>query len=229
MTTRRLKGIIFDIDGTLIDSNDHHAAAWQEAFSHFDRDFSYDLVRSQIGKGGDLLVPDLLQARDLQRFGEELREYRKRIFKKKYMEKIRPFEGIRELFESLRSDGFRLILASSAAPDEVEYYSRLVGIEKLLEGSTSAEDAELSKPSPEIFQAALEQLGTEVSDTITVGDTPYDVLASHRATLPIIAVRSGGFPEEQLEKAEFLFDRATAIPEKMPEIEEYFRQLQEDH
>ena len=218
----RLQGLIFDIDGTLVDSNDIHTRCWLEAFAHFDKEFPYDVMRNQIGKGGDLLVPDLLRAKEMRQFGEKVKKYRGELFKKKYMETVQPFPRIKELFEFLRGRGVKLAFASSANPDEVEYYTRLLGVGDLLEGSTSKRDARHSKPSPEIFEAALERIGTDDAFTMIVGDTPYDILAAHRASVPVIAVLSGGFARELLAKAEFLFEKAEDIMRKIDEIDAYF-------
>lgn len=218
----KLQGLIFDVDGTLVDSNEGHARAWIEAFEHFDKHFEYGDVFAHIGKGGDLLVPDLLNAKEMQRFGEKVQKYRRDLYKKKYIEEVKPFPRVREIFESLRSRGVRLALASSSNLDEVEYYTRLLAVGDLLQGSTSKNDAEFSKPSPEIFRAALERVGTDDAFTMTVGDTPYDVLASHRCALPIIAVLSGGFGPDALSKAEFLFDGVEDIVRKIDDIDAYF-------
>jgi HAD superfamily hydrolase (TIGR01549 family) len=217
-----LQAIIFDVDGTLVDSNDLHTDCWVEAFAHFGKRVDRDVMRSQIGKGGDLLVPDLCNAREMQRFGEALKKYRGELYKESYMPRVKPFPRVRELFEQLRKRGLKLALASSANPGEVEYTTQLLGVGELLEGSTSKHDAKLSKPSPEIFRAALDQIGTAVETTMTVGDTPYDILASHRAALPIAAVLSGGFGRELLSKAEWTFDGVEQLVGEIDTIDEYF-------
>ena len=218
-----LKGLIFDIDGTLVDSNDIHTECWLEAFEHFGKSIPYDVMRGQMGKGGDILVPDMLNAREMREFGEKLKKYRPELFKKKYMERVKPFPRIRELFEELSERGIKLALASSSNKDEVSYYTRLLGVGDLLEGSTSKHDAEMSKPSPEIFEAALERIGTDPALTMTVGDTPYDILASHRCALPIAAVLCGGFERKLLAKAEFLFDSVEDLVRKIEEVDAYFQ------
>jgi HAD superfamily hydrolase (TIGR01549 family) len=218
----KLKAIIFDIDGTLVDSNDMHVRCWIEAFEHFGKHFEWDVIRHQIGKGGDLLVPDLLNAREMRTFGETLKKFRTELFKRNYMKEVKPFPRVRELFETLHGRGIKLALGSSSNQDEVQYYTELLGAGDLVEGSTSKRDADLSKPSPEIFQAALEKLGTEADNTLTVGDTPYDILASHRASLAIAAVLSGGFERELLTKAEFLFDDVGELVKEIDRIDEYF-------
>lgn len=218
-----LKGLIFDIDGTLVDSNDIHTECWLEAFEHFDKSIPYDVMRSQMGKGGDILVPDMLNAREMREFGEKLKKYRPELFRKKYMERVKPFPRVRELFEELSERGIKLALASSSNKDEVSYYTRLLGVGDLLEGSTSTQDAKMSKPSPEIFEAALERIGTDPALTMTVGDTPYDILASHRCALPIAAVLCGGFERQLLAKAEFLFDSVEDMVRKIEEVDAYFQ------
>lgn len=219
---KNLEAMILDVDGTLVDSNDFHAEAWQRAFSHFGKDLPFDLIRSQIGKGGDLLVPDLLDARDMQKFSKQLKDYRKKLFREQYLQKVRPFDGTKDVLETLHERGMRLFLASSADPDDVKHFTALIGIENLIEGSTSSADVEFSKPSPEIFEAALEKLGTAAERSLVVGDTPYDVLAAHRASLPVAAVLSGGFDRGTLDKAEFLFDDLADLLRRFEEVETYF-------
>ncbi|HUP46205.1 MAG TPA: HAD family hydrolase [Thermoanaerobaculia bacterium] len=218
----QLQGILFDVDGTLVDSNDIHARCWLEAFDHFGKKLDLDTVRHQIGKGGDLLVPDLLNAREMREFGEKLKEYRSDLFKERYMERVRPFPGITEALRELHGRGLRLALASSANRDEVQYYTDLLGAGDLIEGATSKGDVEFSKPSPEIFEAGLDRLGTDPARTLVAGDTPYDILAAHRAALPIAAVLCGGFERELLEKAEFLLADVRELVREIDRIDEYF-------
>jgi HAD superfamily hydrolase (TIGR01509 family) len=220
----RIKAMLLDIDGTLVDSNDKHADCWVEAFAHFGKTVEWPEVRDQIGKGGDLLVPDTLSAREMLTFGEDVKKYRGELWKERYMHTVQPFGGAREAIEALHARGIKLAFASSSNPDEVEYYVELLGAAPLLEGATSKEDAEFSKPSPEIFQAALEQLRSDPARTLAIGDTPYDVLAAHRVPVPIVAVLSGGFPRERLAKAEFLFDDVSAMVRELDKIDDYFRE-----
>jgi HAD superfamily hydrolase (TIGR01549 family) len=197
-----VKAVIFDIDGTLIDSVDLHARAWQEAFEHFGKQFPFEKVRYQIGKGGDQLLPVFLSEREIEEFGEELTEYRGELFKREYLPRVVAFPRVRELFERVLRDGKRVALASSAKKDELKEYKRIADIEDLVEEETSADDAEKSKPHPDIFEAALSQLGgVEPSDAIVVGDTPYDAEAARKAGVRTVGLLSGGFPEEDLRAA----------------------------
>ncbi len=220
----KLQALLLDIDGTLLDSNDIHAECWVEAFQHFGKTVPFDVVRHQIGKGGDLLVPDLCTAREMREFGEKVGKYRTDLFKKKYMKTVKPFPRVKQNLEALRARGVRLALASSANAGEVEYYTGLLGVADLIEASTSKDDAEVSKPSPDIFEAALESLGSDPKYTAVVGDTPYDILAAHRMALPVVAVRSGGFEEELLAKAEFLFENVEEMVREIDRVDDYFNQ-----
>jgi HAD superfamily hydrolase (TIGR01549 family) len=214
-----LQGIIWDVDGTLVDSNELHVNCWLEAFAHFGKRFDRDVIFQHIGKGGDQLVPDLLGAKEMRRFGKEVQSYRSKLFKQQYLPKVKPFAGIRELFQRLRERGIRMALGSSSDPEEVEYYTRLLEVADLIEGATSRKDAEHSKPSPEIFRAALERLGTDEARTLAVGDTPYDILAGHRVPLAVAAVLSGGFERELLTKAEFVFDDVHHLEREIDRID----------
>lgn len=218
----KLRALLLDIDGTLIDSNDKHTDCWVEAFAHFGKQVEWDVIRQQIGKGGDLLVPDTLNAREMRQFGEKLKKYRGELWKKNYMESVQPFPGVRESLHAFRDRGLKIAFASSSNPDEVEYYVSLLGADDLVEGTTSKEDAQLSKPSPEIFQAALEQVGNDPASTLVVGDTPYDILASHRACIAVAALLCGGFPRDLLTKAEFLFDDIPTLVKELATVDEYF-------
>jgi HAD superfamily hydrolase (TIGR01509 family) len=194
-----IEAFIFDIDGTLIDSNDFHAEAWQKAFAKYGKNFPFDKIRVQIGKGADTLLPVFLSEKEIREFGNEAAKARGEIFKNEYLARVKPFPQVRELFEKIKADGKKIALASSANEDEVEEYKKLANIEDLVEKSTSADDAEESKPEPDIFQAAIKLLGDPAPETIlVVGDTPYDAEAATKANLKIIGVLCGGFPEKDL-------------------------------
>jgi len=196
------KAVIFDVDGTLIDSVDLHARAWQEALAHFGKHFDFERVRYQIGKGGDQLMPVFLSQKELDEFGDELEEYRGELFKREYLSKVKGFPAVRELFQKVKDEGLQIALASSAKEDELKAYKKIADIEDLVEEETSSDDAEKSKPHPDIFEAALARLGDmPPAEAVVVGDTPYDAEAAGKAGLQTIGLLSGGFPEEDLRAA----------------------------
>ena len=194
--------VIFDIDGTLIDSVDLHAEAWQEALRHFGHDLPLGRIRSQIGKGGDLLLLELLPKDEVERRGEEIEKYRLELFRREYLHRVKPFPKVRDLFERIEADGKRIALASSAKAEELANYKRIAGIEDLVYAETSSDDAERSKPHPDIFQAALDRLdGIDPSSAIAVGDTPYDAEAAGKAGLRTVGLLCGGWSEKELLEA----------------------------
>ena len=194
-----VRSVIFDVDGTLIDSVDVHAQAWQDAFRDFGDAIPFDDIRSQIGKGGDQLMPVFLSRQEIEAKGEAIEKHRGKILRERYFPKIKTFPGVRDLFQRLRRDGLRIALASSAKQDELAFYKKVARIEDLVDVETSSDDAEKSKPHPDIFEAALSRLtGTDPADVIVVGDTPYDAEAASKAGLQTVGVLCGGFPEAEL-------------------------------
>lgn len=197
-----IKAVIFDIDGTLVDSVDLHAHAWQETFKHFGKEIPYEQVRHQIGKGGDQLMPVFFSQEELDEKGSEMEKYRGELFQRDYLPRVRAFPRVRELFEKIKDDELRLALASSAKEEELAAYKKIARIEDLVEEETSADDADKSKPHPDIFEAALDRLGDVLPrEAIVVGDTPYDAEAAGKINLRTLGVLSGGFPEAELRAA----------------------------
>ena len=197
-----IKAAIFDLDGTLVDSNDLHVQAWQETFRHFGKEIPVEELRKQIGKGGDQYLPVFLSEMEMRKIGKEVDEFRGRIFQKKYLPLVRPFPRVRELFERVRGDGKKIALASSGKADEVEHYQKLLGIEGLVDCQTTADDVAHSKPKADVFIAALRLLGHLAPDeAIAIGDTPYDIEAAKKIDLATIALLCGGFPEDELRDA----------------------------
>lgn len=192
---------IFDLDGTLLDSVDLHAKAWHEAMMKFGHDVSFEQARSQIGKGGDKLIPVFLSPAQQQDHGEELEAWRGRHFKNKYLPLIRPFSAVPELLLRVREAGIRLAVASSAKKDELETYLEIAGIGDLVEAAASSEDVDQSKPAPDLFQAVLAKLAIAGKDAAAIGDTPYDAEAAGKAGVASIGVLCGGFKEEELVRA----------------------------
>lgn len=196
-----LSAVIFDVDGTLVDSVDFHAAAWQKAFEQFGHRFDLRDIRGQIGKGGDQLLSVFLDEREIESRGEEIEDYRTALFKREYRPLVRGFSGSRPLLDRLRSDGIKVALGSSAKGDELKYYRKVAEIQDLDLVETSSDDAERSKPHPDIFQAALKRLDLPAEQCVVVGDTPYDAEAAGKAGLRTTGVLCGGFAEADLRAA----------------------------
>ncbi len=196
-----MKAVIFDVDGTLIDSVDLHAKAWQDSFAHFGVTVSFAAVRSQIGKGGDELVPTFLNKKQINEFGDELMEWRGEHFKNTYMSSVKPFHDSNHLLQRVKKSGKLTAVGSSAKKDELEYYLQLLNAKGLFDIVTSADDVDKSKPNPDIFAVALTKLQTSTSEAIVIGDTPYDAEAAKRIGLPTVGFLSGGFSKESLSVA----------------------------
>jgi HAD superfamily hydrolase (TIGR01509 family) len=197
-----LKAVIFDVDGTLVDSNLGHVEAWREAFAHYGKELSAEEVHAQIGKGGDQLMPVFLSQHELERFGQALEALRVEIFTRDYLPGVTPFPRVRELFERLKRSGVKIALASSSKEAEVEHHQKTLHVEDLVDVATSKDDVERSKPCPDIFETALARLdGVAPDEAIVVGDTPYDVIAAARCGMKTIALLCGGFPAEALREA----------------------------
>ena len=195
-----IEAVIFDVDGTLVDSVDMHAEAWQRAFAHFGYDLGFDEVRAQIGKGGDQLLPVFLDEDERARIGEALERYRGELFVSEYLDAVRGFPGAAELLEAVRARGIRIALASSAKGDELKVYKKAAGISDLTDVETCSDDAERTKPHPDIFQAALAKLGLSPDAAVVVGDTPYDAEAAAKAGIASVGVLCGGFPEAEIRR-----------------------------
>jgi len=194
-----LRAVIFDIDGTLVDSVDLHAQCWKEAFEHFGYDIPYGEIRYQIGKGGDKLLAMFLSEKEIGKRGHQIEEFRGELFQRKYVPRCKPFPKVLELFERLRDEGLKLALASSGKKDEVRKYGQLLGIETLIDASTSSDDAEKSKPDPDILQEARKKIGNvEPAECLYVGDSPHDAKAARRDGMPMVGVLCGGFSKKDL-------------------------------
>jgi HAD superfamily hydrolase (TIGR01509 family) len=196
-----LRAFIFDIDGTLVDSNQLHVDSWDRAFRKFGKQFPREALRAQIGKGSDQYLPQFLTEKELSDFGKQLDEYRSELFRKEYLPRVCPLPKVRELFQRIRDDHKKIVLASSGKKTDTNYYVKLLKIENLIEGYASADDADRSKPAPDIFTAALEKLNVRPAEGIAVGDTRFDVEAAAKVGLKTIALTCGGTAEQVLRRA----------------------------
>lgn len=197
-----IKAIIFDLDGTLVDSVKYHAEAWVKAFQKYDYEFSLETLSQQIGKGSEFIVGELLSEEEAEKLHSDIAQYRKEYYQENLLEKVQPFPKVKELFETIKADGIKLVLASSARKETIQHYQKLLEIEDLVDGATSTDDVEQSKPEPDIFTSALEKLGDIAKDeVIVVGDSPYDAIAANKIDLKTIGLLGGGFAAETLTDA----------------------------
>jgi HAD superfamily hydrolase (TIGR01509 family) len=193
-----IEAVIFDLDGTVVDSNELHVDAWTEAFRKFGKEFPRERLHRHIGKGGDKYLPEFLSEAELRAFGKELEHFRADLFKREYLNRVRPFPKVRELFQRIRADRKRIALASSGNEIEVAHYVNAAVVGEFVESRTSKSDVDNSKPSPDVFTSALNLLKVQPQDAVVIGDTPYDVVAAKKIGLPTIALLCGGFPEDEL-------------------------------
>jgi HAD superfamily hydrolase (TIGR01509 family) len=201
-----LHTVLLDIDGTLIDSNDAHARAWVDALAAHGYVVPFEQVRPLIGMGGDKLIPELTGLDPESDEAKRIGDTRSRIFLERELPTLRPTPGARELLEHMKSRGLELVVATSARKDEVDALLTQAGVADLIEAASSADDAERSKPDPDIVRAALRKVGRPASHSLMIGDTPYDIDAARGALVPIIALRCGGWDDESLAGAVAIYD-----------------------
>ena len=196
-----IKAVLFDIDGTLVDSNDLHVLAWEEAFDGVGVKFDRQMIHDQIGKGADMLVPTLLPETD-EAQQKKLGDAHGEVFKSKFLEQVQPFTRARDLLVRVKRDGQRVVLASSASKAELDHYLDLLDARDLVSATTTSEDVENTKPAPDIFATAMKKIAPVGADeVIVVGDTPYDIEAAGKCGVAAIGVRSGKFSDDVLLEA----------------------------
>lgn len=193
-----LRAVLLDIDGTLVDSNDAHAHAWEEALRHFGHDVPFEKVRALIGKGGDKLLAEAAGIDKETPHGKAIDQRRERTFKRDYLPRLKPFPEARELLRRLREEGLCLVVATSAQRAEMDALLELCGASELIDANTSSDDADKSKPDPDIIQAALRKADVSANEALMLGDTPYDLEAARRSGVETVAVRSGGWGDDAL-------------------------------
>jgi HAD superfamily hydrolase (TIGR01509 family) len=192
---------ILDIDGTLVDTNYHHAIAWYRAFRQHDIVLPLWLIHRHIGMGGDQMVAAITDEQTEREKGDDIRSAEKPLYLA-FIEEVATMEGARELIEQLKARGHTVILASSAKQDELDYYLDLLDARELVDGWTSSADVESTKPEPDLVQAALDKAGHDGDEpAVMVGDTPWDIIAAKNAGVSTLAVRTGGFGVDELREA----------------------------
>jgi HAD superfamily hydrolase (TIGR01509 family) len=191
---------VLDVDGTLVDSNYQHALAWYRALRSLGETFPVWRIHRLIGMGGDQLVAALGGQELEDRIGDEARE-RQGTEVDKLIGEVAPLPGARDLLLALKERGHRLVVASSGQPRHVDVALDLLGARDVADAWTSSEDAERTKPAPDLLQVALRKLGAPEDASVLIGDSTWDVEAAKRAGMPAIAVRSGGFGDDELRTA----------------------------
>jgi HAD superfamily hydrolase (TIGR01509 family) len=189
---------ILDIDGTLVDTNYHHAIAWYRAFRQHGIVLPLYRIHRHIGMGGDQLVEALAGKEAEEEKGDDLRAAEGPLYMA-MIEEVEPLEGARELIVELKDAGHSVVLASSAKEDEVEHYLDLLDARDLADDATSSADVENTKPEPDLVKAAIEKAGSD--EAVMVGDSTFDCEAAGRAGIETIAVLTGGFSPEELRDA----------------------------
>ncbi|MDP8944073.1 MAG: HAD family hydrolase [Actinomycetota bacterium] len=204
---------ILDIDGTLVDTNFHHALAWYRAFARHDIILPMWRIHRHIGMGGDQLVGSLAGEDVEERLGDDIREAEKPLYFE-LIHEVQPMDGARELIEDLKERDITVVLASSAKEDEIDHYIDLVGARDIADGWTSAGDVEVTKPQPDLVNVAMEKVGVE-GEAVMVGDSTWDCEAAARAEADSVGLLTGGFAVDEL-----MDSGAKAIFESLQELRE---------
>lgn len=201
----RVRGVILDMDGTLIDSNDAHARAWELALAELGQPVSFSEIRPLIGMGGDNLLPELGVVHDSE-LGEAVSARRSAVFRERFLPHLQPFPRARELVARMAEEGLSVVVASSAKESELKAMLERVGIAELIGAATSKDDADKSKPDPDTVEAALQRLELPSDAVVMLGDSPYDIDAATRAGVGVVALRCGGFDDDALHGALAIYD-----------------------
>jgi len=209
---------VLDVDGTLVDTNYHHALAWYRAFRRFDVTLPVWRLHRAIGMGGDQLVPSVAGEDFEADHGDAARAAWGEEFAP-LLDEVRPFEGVRELLTDLRSAGLRIVLASSGKPDHVEAYLDLFDGRDLADAWTTSEDVERTKPEPDLLGTAVERVGGGTA--FVVGDSVWDFEAAKRAGFAGYAIRTGGFAPDELTDA-----GAQEVFDSIPELRRFLAENQ---
>lgn len=200
-----MNGVVLDIDGTLIDSNEAHARAWTEALTDAGVPADYSQVRMKIGEGGDRLLPELTGIPADSELGKRIQDRRAEIFRWDFLPRLRALPGARALLQLLEDHGYRMIAVTSGSRPDTEALLRQAQLLDFLSDCVTGDDVDSTKPSPEGVQVALHRLGLPPGKVIMLGDTPYDVESANRAGVRAVAFTCGGWPAESLANATAVF------------------------
>jgi HAD superfamily hydrolase (TIGR01549 family) len=196
--THGIEVALLDIDGTLLDSTYHHSLAWGRAFAKAGHPVPLWKLHRHIGMGGDRLIPAVTSDEVAEELGDRLKELHKAAYDE-LIDETRLLDGSRELLEGLHGAGLRVVLASSSQPEHARHPLELLDADDRVDAWTTSEDAEESKPDPELLEKALARV--EGSRALMIGDSVWDVYAAAEVDIPTIGLLSGGFGEDELRQA----------------------------
>ncbi|BDI22581.1 HAD family hydrolase [Herbiconiux sp. L3-i23] len=200
MSEAKLQAVLFDIDGTLVDSNYLHVDAWMRAFAAVERYPDAAFVHEAIGLDSAKLLERLLGEEGETEVADRAKELHGEYYEAS-AERLRRFDGVRELFAAVRDRGFKVVLASSAPQEELDILLKVLEADDLIDAATTSSDVETAKPEPDVIGVALEKAGVEPDEAIMVGDTRWDIEAARRAGVDTIAVLTGGRGKTELVEA----------------------------
>jgi HAD superfamily hydrolase (TIGR01509 family) len=202
----QIHGVILDVDGTLIDSNDALASSWVDSLAQNGFHVPFEKIRPLIGMGGDKLLPKVIGVSKDSELGKRIDNTRGDIFMQQYFPQIKPFPGAKELIKRMRESGLKVTVASSAPKDQLEKSLELVGAADLIEEETSSKDVSKSKPSSQPVKETLQRAGLPPDEVVMIGDTPYDIESAKKVGVSSIAFRSGGWKDPDLAGAIAIYD-----------------------
>ncbi len=214
---KQIRGFIFDIDGTLIDSNDAHAECLRKAFRHEGFAIEFDTIRKLIGMGFDHIMPKLTGLSAESEEGKTVSRLKDTYFQEVFPS-IPVFPDAKKLVKTLYENDYKIGIATSASRNDLKKFTQKIGIEPYLDEKMSADDADASKPCPDIIEAALDKMGLKPEEAVMVGDTPYDIKAAARAQVKTIAFRTGEWPEEELKGAVAVVNGPAELLKNFPKV-----------
>lgn len=213
-----IRGMILDVDGTLLMSNDAHTWSFVRSFAQHGYEIPFERIRPLIGMGGDKLLPALVPGLSSEKGqGKDISETRKEILLHDYAPDLEPTPGARALVQELKRRGIKLAIATSAKQDELEVLLKRAQVDDLVTKKTSSSDVNASKPAPDVVDVAMQELGLDPDEVLMLGDTPYDLESAARAGVKTIAVLTGGWSRDQLAGAAAVYESPLDLLEHLDE------------
>lgn len=201
-----IHGVILDVDGTLVDSNDAHARSWVEAMAQFGHFVPYEQIRWLIGEGGDKVLPQTLGLQADTDEGKQIAARRSSVFSQLYLPSLQAFPETRELVQRMLNAGLNVAIGSSAKQDELENLLKVANVDDLIQTRVAYNDVAQSKPNPSVVEVALKRLELPPDEVVMIGDTPFDIEAAAKVHVRTIAFRCGGWTDEELATASAIYN-----------------------